>query len=93
MLKHRPDLLSLAAAAAVLFLACGNQAQAQSAGSDTNQAIIGVTSHQSDTLGYNRQGASFFGQNSQYDGTFGAYGDGDIGALVRDTCTAHPSYC
>jgi len=62
-------------------------------GSHTVQTIIGVTSYGSTTYGYNRQGASFFGQNSQYNGTYGSYGSGNIGLLVRDTCTANPSSC
>jgi hypothetical protein len=63
-------------------------------GSATVQAIVGVTSYGSTTVGYNRQGASFFGQNSQYPGAdYGGYGAGNIGLLVHDTCTANPSYC
>ena len=64
-----------------------------SLGSSTVQAIIGVTSYGSTTVGYNRQGASYFGQNSQYSGTYGSYGAGNIGLLVRDTCTANSAYC
>lgn len=64
-----------------------------SLGSDTVQAIVGVTSYGSTTVGYNRQGASFFGQNSQYAGTYGVYGAGNIALLVQDTCTANPAYC
>ena len=64
-----------------------------SLGSSTVQAIIGVTSYGSTTVGYNRQGASYFGQNSQYPGTYDSYGAGNIGLLVRDTCTANSAYC
>jgi hypothetical protein len=64
-----------------------------SRGSATVQTIVGVTSYGSTTVGYNRQGASFFGQNSQYPGTYGSYGAGNIGILVRDTCTANSTYC
>jgi V8-like Glu-specific endopeptidase len=64
-----------------------------SLGSATVQTIVGVTSYGAIALGYNRQGASFFGQNSQYSGTYGTYGAGNIGLLVRDTCTAWPTYC
>ncbi len=60
-----------------------------SRGSQTVQAVVGVTSYGSTTIGYNRQGASFFGQNSAYPGAdYGGYGAGNIGLLVRDTCTA-----
>jgi hypothetical protein len=64
-----------------------------SLGSATVQAIIGVTSYGSTTVGYNRLGASFFGQNSQYGGTYGSYGVGNIGLLVDGTCTANPTSC
>jgi V8-like Glu-specific endopeptidase len=65
-----------------------------SRGSATVQTIVGVTSYGSTTIGYNRQGASFFGQNSQYpNADYGGYGAGNIGLLVRDTCTANRSYC
>jgi V8-like Glu-specific endopeptidase len=64
-----------------------------SPGSDPVQTVVGVTSYGSTTVGYNSLGASFFGQNSQYGGTYGSYGDGNIGMLVHDTCTANPSYC
>jgi hypothetical protein len=64
-----------------------------SLGSATVQTIVGVSSYLSTTVGYNRWGASFFGQNSQYGGTYGSYGAGNIGLLVHDTCTANPSYC
>ena len=62
-------------------------------GINTVQAIVGVTSYGSTTVGYNRQGASFFGQNSQYGGNYGGYGAGNIGLLTRDTCVASPTYC
>jgi len=64
-----------------------------SLGSATTMAVVGVTSYDSTTVGYNRLGASFFGQNSQYSGTYGSYGAGNIGLLVHDTCTASASYC
>jgi hypothetical protein len=57
-------------------------------------AVVGVTSYGSTTVGYNRQGASFFGQNAQYPAaSYGSYGGGNIGFLVQATCTANPSYC
>lgn len=64
-----------------------------SLGTSYVQAVVGVTSYGSTTLGYNRQGASYFGQNVQYPGTYGAYGAGNIGALVSATCTAAAAYC
>jgi V8-like Glu-specific endopeptidase len=64
-----------------------------SIGSNPIQAIVGVTSYMSTTVGYNRLGASYFGQNSQYPGVYGSYGAGNIGLLVQDTCTANPTYC
>ena len=64
-----------------------------SLGSATVQAVIGVTSYGSTTVGFNRQGSSYFGQNSQYPGTYGTYGAGNIGLLVRDTCTSNPASC
>jgi hypothetical protein len=65
-----------------------------SLGSQTVQAVVGVTSYGSLTLGFNRQGSSFFGQNSQYPGAnYGGFGAGNIGLLVHDTCTANPTFC
>jgi V8-like Glu-specific endopeptidase len=58
-----------------------------SLGSAATQAIVGVTSYGSTTVGYNRQGASYFGQNKEYGGTYGVYGAGNIGALVSATVT------
>ena len=63
-----------------------------SLGSATTMSVVGVTSYDSTTVGFNRLGASFFGQNSQYNGTYGSYGAGNIGLLVHDTCTSNPSY-
>lgn len=64
-----------------------------SLGSSNVQTIVGVTSYGATAIGFNRQGASYFGQNSQYPGTYGAFGNGNIGLLVRDTCTASPAFC
>jgi len=64
-----------------------------SLGSRYVQAVVGVTSYGSTLVGYNRLGASFFGQNKEYPGTYGSYGRGNIGILVRDTCTAYPAFC
>jgi V8-like Glu-specific endopeptidase len=65
-----------------------------SRGTAPNQAVVGVTSYGSTTLGFNRQGSSFFGQNVQYPlSAYGTYGAGNIGKLLQDTCTATPSAC
>jgi V8-like Glu-specific endopeptidase len=64
-----------------------------SLGSDTTQSIVGVTSYLSATIGFNRLGSSFFGQNIQHNGDFGGFGAGNIGLLVHDTCIANPSFC
>ena len=67
---------------------------AASLGKKTDQAVIGVTSYGSTTLGYNRQGASYFGKNKEYPkSNYGGYGAGNIGKLMQDTCKAHPSHC
>ena len=59
-----------------------------SLGNATTQAVVGVTSYGSTTVGYNRQGASFFGQNAQYpNGSYNGRGAGNIGALVDFTIT------
>jgi hypothetical protein len=55
--------------------------------------IVGVTSWGYTAVGTNVQGASWFGQNAEYPGTYGAFGAGNIGLLVRDTCTATPAAC
>ncbi len=72
-----------------------NTSQA-SAGTQPIQSVVGVTSYGSTTVGYNRQGASYFGQNTAYPGasaTYGGYGAGNIGKLMQDTCTANPTAC
>lgn len=65
-----------------------------SAGAQPIQSVIGVTSYGSTTVGYNRQGASYFGQNTAYpSASYGGYGAGNIGKLMQDTCTANPTAC
>jgi hypothetical protein len=70
-----------------------------SLGSYTSMWVVGVTGYGSLTIGYNQIGASYFGQNSQYNnatnvGNAGInYGAGNIGALVAATCAASPAYC
>lgn len=50
--------------------------------------VVGVTSYGYTTPGINNQGASFFGQNREYPAAqYGNFGAGNIGKLVRDTCT------
>jgi len=65
-----------------------------SLGRKTRQAVIGVTSYGSNTVGFNRQGASYFGRNTEFPkSNYGGYGAGNIGKLMQDTCTAHKSHC
>ncbi|MFT4098076.1 MAG: hypothetical protein QM651_13240 [Rhodoblastus sp.] len=67
---------------------------AASGGTQQVQSVIGVTSYGSTTVGYNRQGASYFGQNTEFPSAdYGGYGAGNIGKLMQDTCTASPTYC
>lgn len=59
-----------------------------SRGQQVVQAIVGVTSYQSSTFGFNRLGASWFGQNAQYPGSnYGGRGAGNIGFLVNYVCS------
>ena len=45
-------------------------------------------------VGINVQGASWFGQNAEFPGaSYGAYGAGNIGKLMQDTCTGSAAYC
>ena len=65
-----------------------------SLGSDTSMVIVGVTSWGYSSVGVNFQGASYFGQNTEYaDAAYGTYGAGNIGKLMYDTCTANTAYC
>lgn len=65
-----------------------------SLGAQSGQGVVGVTSYGSTTVGYNRLGASYFGQNTAYPSSaYGSYGAGNIGKLMQDTCTANPSNC
>lgn len=65
-----------------------------SLGEAYGQAVVGVTSYGAAAVGYNRLGASFFGQNKEFpNATYGAYGAGNIGALMQAHCTATPSFC
>ena len=55
--------------------------------------IIGVTSWGYTNPGVNVQGASWFGKNAEYPGTYGNYGHGNIGFLVKDICTNTVGAC
>lgn len=59
------------------------------------QVIVGVTSYgRTSQIGFNRQGASFFGQNNEFpDADYGGWGAGNIGKILLDTCTANPNEC
>ncbi len=67
--------------------------------SAASQIVMGVTSWGFDTVGYNTQGASWFGQNTQfpnpsYPDSHGVdRGAGNIGALVAAACTASIANC
>lgn len=69
-----------------------------SLGDEPVQYVAGVTSYGATTKGYNRQGASFFGQNKEFPdpsyvfNNFN-YGAGNIGAILRDTCQNHSTHC
>jgi hypothetical protein len=68
---------------------------AASPGSAGNRRmIVGVTSWGYTSIGPKVQGASYFGQNSEYPlGNYGGRGAGNIGSLVRTACTTYPTYC
>jgi len=68
-------------------------AQASLGNASNSNVIVGVTSWGYTAVGINVQGASWFGQNAEFPGTYGAYGAGNIGLIVRDTCTATPAAC
>jgi hypothetical protein len=66
----------------------GNPASTQ------RNVIVGVTSWGYTTVGINVQGASWFGQNAEFPAAaYGTYGAGNIGFLMRATCTGSPAYC
>jgi hypothetical protein len=65
-----------------------------SAGNAAVQAVVGVTSWGFTDITIKVQGASHFGQNTQFPAAaYGAYGPGNIGALVNAACTAFPVAC
>ncbi|MEJ8572157.1 hypothetical protein [Microbaculum marinum] len=56
--------------------------------------VIGVTSYGSTQVGYNYQGASYFGTNKEYPkNNYGGYGAGNIGAVMEFTCKKYKKYC
>ncbi|SMH38798.1 trypsin-like serine peptidase [Mesorhizobium australicum] len=64
------------------------------AGTVGRNIVVGVTSWGYTTVGINVQGASWFGQNAEFPlASYGAYGAGNIGKLMQDTCTANPGNC
>ena len=65
-----------------------------SLGSQSIAAIAGVSSWGYVDVGVNLQGASYFGQNSEFpNADYGTYGSGNIGKLMYDTCTVNSAYC
>jgi V8-like Glu-specific endopeptidase len=61
---------------------------------DARNMVVGVTSWAYASTGINIQGASWFGQNAEFTAAaYGTYGAGNIGKLMYDTCTSHPSQC
>lgn len=76
----------------------GTKPKVSNSGSLGSQAdinvVVGVTSWGYTSVGVNVQGASWFGQNAEFpNANYGGYGAGNIGKLVQDTCTAHPTAC
>jgi len=67
--------------------------QASLGRANNSNVIVGVTSWGYTSVGINVQGASWFGQNAEFPGTYGAYGAGNIGLIVRDTCVATRAAC
>jgi hypothetical protein len=58
-------------------------------GSQNTQAVVATTSWGFTTVGTNRQGASWFGQNFEYpNASYGGWGAGNIGALIWWLCTS-----
>lgn len=59
-----------------------------SRGQQISQSVVGVTSYQSSSFGFNRLGSSWFGQNAQYpSANYGGRGAGNIGFLVNYVCS------
>lgn len=63
-----------------------------SRGNSVLQSVVGVTSYQSTTYGYNRLGSSWFGQNKEFPAAnYGGRGAGNIGYMVNYVCSK-PAY-
>jgi hypothetical protein len=58
-------------------------------GAQNTQAVVATTSWGSTQVGFNRQGASWFGQNFEYpNASYGGWGAGNIGALIWFVCAS-----
>jgi len=70
-----------------------SSAASRGSANDSN-IVVGVTSYGSTTKGFNRQGSSYFGQNKEFPGAdYDGHGAGNIGKIIRDTCTFQAAYC
>ncbi len=59
-----------------------------------SNVVVGVTSYGAVQVGFNRQGASFFGQNAEFpNAKYGKYGAGNIGRLMQVTCKNNAAFC
>jgi hypothetical protein len=69
-------------------------ATASLANASMSNVVVGVTSYGYSDVGFNVQGASFFGQNHEFPLLdYGGYGAGNIGALVQRLCSLEPAAC
>ena len=65
-----------------------------SLGSQSTIALIGVNSFASVDKGFNRWGASYWGQNKEFPAAaYGTHGAGNIGQIMQWTCTNFPASC
>lgn len=71
-----------------------NDATAASFGTQASTALIGVNSFVALEKGFNRWGASYWGQNVEFPAAaYGAFGAGNIGQIMQWTCTNYPASC
>ena len=71
-----------------------NAGAASLGSASVSNVVVGVTSYGSSTVGYNRQGSSFFGANYEFPlSSYGGWGAGNIGALMQATCAKEPKSC
>lgn len=72
-----------------------NVSSSASLGSESaSNVVIGVTSYGAVQVGFNRQGASFFGQNTEFPrARYGSFGAGNIGRLMQVTCNNNKAFC